>query len=359
MKLLEPLTLGPLTLKNRVVMAPMTRSRAHHEGQPTALHETYYSQRAGAGLIISEGINISEQAIGSPFTPGLYTATQIERWRAVTDAVHARGGLIFAQLWHTGRVGHSSVRGGALPVAPSAIAIQGQKHFTPTGPQEYETPAALSTEEVRQVVLDYRKAAENARTAGFDGVELHGAFGYLPNQFLVDGSNTRSDEYGGSVGNRCKFVLDVMKGLVEVFGASRVGIKCSPVIPYNSMIDSDPLALYTHLINQLNELPLAYVHLMEALFPIDAFAHWPKDVLGTFGPMVRAPLMINGGYTRERAEAVLERKAASLVSFGKPFIANPDLVRRFELGAELAQPDQASIYGGDAKGFVDYPPLAL
>ncbi len=198
MKLLEPLNLGTLILPNRVVMAPMTRSRADDAGRVGALHVTYYRQRATAGLLISEGVNISKQAIGSPFTPGLFDDAQVDAWRAVTSAVHDAGGRIFAQLWHTGRVGHSLVRGGELPVAPSAIRIEGQQHFTPSGPREYETPRALSTEEVRGVVDDYRSAAKNAHRAGFDGVELHGAFGYLPDQFLVDSANTRTDEYGGS-----------------------------------------------------------------------------------------------------------------------------------------------------------------
>lgn len=357
MKLFEPLSLGPITAKNRVAMAPMTRSRAHDQGRVTQSHVTYYTQRASAGLIITEAINISAQAVGSPFTPILVDDEQIKGWRAVTDSVHAAGGLIFAQLWHTGRVGHSAVRGGELPVAPSAIAIQGQKHFTATGPQDYEVPRALSTEEVRAVVNDYRTAAQNAHKAGFDGVELHGAFGYLPNQFLVDGANTRTDEYGGSIANRCKFVLDVMKALVDVYGASRVGIKLSPSIPYNSMIDSDPVALFTHLIHQLNELPLAYVHLMQAMFPIDNFPTWSKDPLKTFGPLCKAPVMANGGFDKEKAEAALQTGGAQMVSFGNPFIANPDLVHRMQIGATLAQADRATTYGGGDKGFIDYPAL--
>lgn len=247
MKLLEPVQIGNLHLQNRVVMAPMTRSRADAQGLVSSLHATYYSQRATAGLIVSEGVNVSQQAIGSPLTPGLFHAEQVDAWRGVTTAVHKAGGAIFAQLWHTGRVGHSLVRNGELPVAPSAIRIEGQKHFTSSGPQDYETPRALSTDEVRAAVLEYRTSAQNAKDAGFDGVELHGAFGYLPNQFLVDGSNKRTDEYGGSIENRCRFVLEVMAELVSVWGPSRVGIKISPTIPYNGMIDSDPLALFSTL----------------------------------------------------------------------------------------------------------------
>lgn len=358
MKLLEPLNLGTLILPNRVVMAPMTRSRADDAGRVGALHVTYYRQRATAGLLISEGVNISKQAIGSPFTPGLFDDAQVDAWRAVTSAVHDAGGRIFAQLWHTGRVGHSLVRGGELPVAPSAIRIEGQQHFTPSGPREYETPRALSTEEVRGVVDDYRSAAKNAHRAGFDGVELHGAFGYLPDQFLVDSANTRTDEYGGSNPRRCRFVLDAIRGMVDVWGPSRVGVKLSPIIPYNGMVNSDPLALFTHLIGRLNELPLAYLHLMEALFPLDKFPTWPKTALATFGPLYRGIVMTNGGYNREKAEAVLVSGAAQLVSFGAPFVANPDLVRRFAIGAELAKPDRATMYGGGEQGFTDYPAIA-
>jgi N-ethylmaleimide reductase len=358
MKLLSPLSLGSLELPNRVVMAPMTRSRADAEGNVGALQATYYSQRATGGLLITEAVNISADAVGSPLTPGLYTPAHVAGWKSVTDAVRAAGGRIFAQLWHTGRVGHSSVRGGVLPVAPSALRIEGQKHFTPTGQADYEVPRALSTEEVKSAVEDFRTAAKNALAAGFDGVELHGAFGYLPNQFLVDGANQRTDEYGGSIENRSRFVLEIMRALVEVWGPARAGIKLSPVIPYNGMIDSDPKALFSYLIGELNNLPLAYLHLMQAMFPLDKLPTWPKDVLATFGPLYSGTLMINGGFTRDSAEAVLNAGTAQLVSFGAPYIANPDLVRRFATGAELAAPDRATMYGGSEGGYTTYPPLA-
>jgi len=339
-------------------MAPMTRSRADADGLVGPLQVAYYRQRASAGLIVSEGVNISAQALGSPLTPGIYNDAQVARWREVTDAVHAAGGRIFAQLWHTGRVGHSKVRGGELPVAPSALRIEGQKHFTAEGPMDYEVPRALSTEEVRAVVRDYSAAARNARDAGFDGVELHGAFGYLPNQFLVDGANRRDDEYGGSIANRTRFVKEVLAAMIGPWGEGRVGIKLSPVIPYNGMVDSDPRALFGALIEDLNALPLAYLHLMNAMMPLDAFPSWPKDALGTFGPLYRGALMTNGGYDRDRAEAVLQEGRAQLVSFGAPFIANPDLVARFARGATLALPDRATMYGGGAGGYTDYPALA-
>ncbi|HEX2898916.1 MAG TPA: alkene reductase, partial [Bacteroidia bacterium] len=306
MKLLESTTLKGLPLKNRMAMAPMTRSRVTMEGLVGDMQVAYYSQRAGAGLIISEGINISEQAVGSPFTPGIWNDAQTEAWKAVTAAVHAAGGKIYAQLWHTGRVGHSSVRGGKLPVAPSAIAIQGQQHYTQTGPQDYETPQALTTAEVKQVVQDYRKAAENAKKAGFDGVELHSAFGYLPNQFLVDGANQRTDEYGGSVENRTRFVLEVVRALREVYADGQVGVKLSPTIPYNSMIDSDPVKTFSHLISELDKLDIAYIQLMQSLFPIDAFPHWPKDTLAAFGHLFHGTIMANGGYDQAKAEAAVQ-----------------------------------------------------
>ena len=273
--------------------------------------------------------------------------------------MHAAGGHIFAQLWHTGRVGHSEVRKGRLPVAPSAIAIKGQQHFTSKGMLDYEVPRALTFEEVRATILDYRHAAERAQQAGFDGVELHGAFGYLPNQFLVDGANQRNDEYGGSIENRCRFVLETMAALIEVWGKDHVGIKLSPVIPFNGMIDSDPEALYLHLLQKMNKLSPAYVHMMNALFPLDDFPHWPKDVLGTFRPHIQSVVIANGGYDAEKAEAELKSGRADLISFGNLFIANPDLPARFKSGAPLMAADRATMYGGGAHGYTDYPPMSL
>ncbi len=354
MKLLEPLDLAGLALPNRVVMAPMSRRRAHDRGRVGALQAAYYAQRATAGLIVSEGINISAQAVGAPSTPGLYDDAQIDAWRGVTDAVHAAGGRMFAQLWHSGRVSHSSVRGGALPVAPSAIAIAGQA-MTPAGPLPYEVPHALTLDEIAATIADYRRAAVNAKRAGFDGVELHGAFGYLPGQFLVDGANQRTDAYGGSIANRARFTLEVMAALVDVWGPGRAGVKLSPTVPQNDTVDSDPVALFTYLIEQLDRLPLAYLHLMQGIAPLDRFPTWPRDALATFGPCYRGVIITNGGYDRDRAEAVLTAGAAHAVSFGVPFIANPDLVRRFAAGAPLAVADRATFYGGDARGYTDYP----
>lgn len=357
-KLFESTQLGLIQLPNRIVMAPMTRSRADAQGVPGALATSYYVQRASAGLMISEAINISLDAIGSPFTPGLFNNTQVEAWKAITTAVHHAGGTIFAQLWHTGRVGHSIVRGGQLPVAPSAIAIKGQQHFTGLGLLDYEVPRALELKEIHATILDYRYAAERAQKAGFDGVELHGAFGYLPNQFLVDGANQRNDEYGGSIENRCRFILETMQALIDVWGNTRVGIKLSPVIPFNSMVDSDPKALYIYLLQAINKLSPGYVHMMNALFPLDDFPHWPKDVLGTFRQYIETTVIANGGYDAEKAEAELVSSRADLVSFGNLFIANPDLPARFKSGAPLMEADPATMYGGDAHGYTDYPPMS-
>lgn len=358
MHLLEKVQLGNLELQNAMAMAPMTRSRANQAGEVSDLTRLYYEQRSSAGLLITEGINISDDAIGSPFTPGIYTDTQIAAWQKVTQAVHAKGGKIFAQLWHTGRVGHSIDKNGRLPFAPSAIGIEGQQHFTTQGAKPYETPQALSTEQVKQTIEDYRQAAVNAKLAGFDGVELHAAFGYLPNQFLVDGANQRTDEYGGSIENRCRFVLEVMQALVTVFGENGVGIKLSPSIPYNGMLDTNPTALFSYLIEQLNHLPLAYIQLMNALFPLDNLPHYPKDVLGTFGKLSKHVIMANGGYDQESGEQVLKSGMAKLVSYGVLFLANPDLPKRFELNAPLNQPDRATMYGGAEEGYTDYPFLS-
>ena len=355
MKLLKETKIGNLVLQNSMAMAPMTRSRADINGIVNESTVLYYKQRSSAGLIMSEAINISEQAIGSPFTPGIYNQEQFEAWKKVTQVVHENGGKIFAQLWHTGRVGHSIDKNGVLPVAPSAIAIQGQQHFTSQGPKDYETPRALENTEIKHIVEEFAQAALNAMEAGFDGVELHAAFGYLPNQFLVESSNQRTDEYGGSVENRSRFVLEVMEAMVQAIGADKVGIKLSPSIPYNSIIDSDPTTLYTYLLNSLDKLPLAYVQLMNAMFPTDDLPQYPRDVMGVFGPATKHMIIANGGYTRESGEAELEKGIASMISYGSLFISNPDLPKRFELNAELIQPDRATMYGGGEKGYTDYP----
>ena len=336
-------------------MAAMTRSRADLNGVAGNLTVEYYTQRASAGLILTEGINISEDATGSPLTPGIYTQEQIDAWKKVTKSVHDNGGVIFAQLWHTGRVGHSADRNGKLPVAPSAIAITGMQHFTSQGMKDFETPYALTVEEIKQTVKDYGQAAKNAIEAGFDGVELHGANGYLPNQFLAESSNQRTDEYGGSIENRSRFVLEVMQELINAVGGDKVGIKISPLHPYAGIVFNDPVATFTYLIKELNKMDFAFVELMKRapMFPL--LPNYPKDdEIELFGKLSTNTLVANMAYTKKTAEAELQKGIAKLVSFGATFLANPDLPKRFELDAELNQADGATMFGGGEKGYTDY-----
>lgn len=355
MKLLEQANLGNMVLKNSMAMAPMTRSRAGMDGIVGDSTVLYYRQRASAGLIITEAINISKQATGSPLTPGIYTQDQINAWKKVTRAVHEEGSVIYAQLWHTGRVGHSLVKNGEQPVSASALAIEGQQHFTMEGMKDYEVPRALTLEEIRQIIQDYKQAAMNAMEAGFDGVELHAAFGYLPDQFLADSSNQRDDEYGGSMENRNRFVLEVMQEMVAALGENRVAIRLSPTSTYNNISHQQPLEQFTALIEHLNKLPLAYVHLMKVPFPADKFPQYPADAVETFGNISKHPVIANCGYTRETGEAELQKGIARLISYGTLFLANPDLPKRFELNAGLNQPDRATMYGGKDQGYIDYP----
>jgi N-ethylmaleimide reductase len=355
MKLLESFTLGELQLKNRVVMSPMTRSRANIFGVVGESTVAYYRQRSSAGLIVSEAINISEEAIGSPLTPGIYTKEQVDAWKKVTNAVHEADGKIIAQLWHTGRVGHSLVKNGNLPVAPSAIAIEGQEHFTMEGPKPYETPRELTVLEIERIIQEYKQAALNAIEAGFDGVELHAAFGYLPNQFLAESSNQRTDEYGGTAENRNRFVLNVMNALVEAVGEDKVGIRLSPTSTYNSIVHKELISQFTLLIQSLNRLPLAYLHLMKVPFAPDKFVDYPSDVIQTLGEISNHTIIANCGYTKETGEMELSKGVAKLIAYGTLFIANPDLPKRFELNAPFNELDPSTMYGGNDKGYIDYP----
>ena len=358
MKLLESFTLGELQLKNRIVMAPMTRSRANILGVVGESTVAYYRQRSSAGLIVTEAINISEEAIGSPLTPGIYTKEQVDAWKKVTDAVHEAGGKIIAQLWHTGRVGHSLVKNGNLPVAPSAIAIEGQEHFTMEGPKPYEIPKELTVLEIERIIQEYKQAAIIAIEAGFDGVELHAAFGYLPNQFLAESSNQRTDEYGGTAENRNRFVLNVMNALVEAVGDDKVGIRLSPTSTYNSIVHKELISQFTLLIQSLNRLPLAYLHLMKVPFASDKFVDYPSDVIQTLGEISNHTIIANCGYTKETGEMELSKGVAKLIAYGTLFIANPDLPKRFELNAPFNELDPSTMYGGNDKGYIDYPFLS-
>jgi N-ethylmaleimide reductase len=356
--ILSSFQVGPYSLANRLVMAPMTRNRAGVNNVPTDLNVVYYTQRASAGLIITEAAQVSPQGVGYANTPGIHTAEQIEGWQKVTESVHKEGGKIFLQLWHVGRVSHSSFHGGALPVAPSALKIEG-KVYTAQGPQDFEIPRALETNEVKEVVEQFRKGAINAKEAGFDGVEIHGAFGYLVEQFLADGSNQRTDEYGGSVENRARFALEVVEAVVGVWGAGKVGIRLSPSNYFNSIHHSKPAAQYDYLINELNNYPLAYIHLMEPLASIDHLPHYIGEVAAHYRSLYKGTIISNGGYTQETGEKALQNGIADLIAYGSLFLANPDLPQRFETGAPLNAPDRATFYGGNEKGYTDYPYLQL
>lgn len=350
-KFLEPFQLGPTRLKNRMVMAPMTRNRADERDSPHAMNAQYYAQRAGAGLIITEGSQVSPQGKGYPRTPGIYSDEQVAGWRRITDAVHAKGGKIFLQLWHVGRISHSSFQPqGALPVAPSAIKPNGTL-FTETGPQPFVTPRALDAEEIPGIVAQFREGARNAKEAGFDGVEIHGANGYLIDQFLRDGANRRTDAYGGSIENRLRFPLEVVDAVSEVWGSNRVGIRLSPVNPFNSMSDSDPQKTFGLAAETLSTRKLAYLHVVESGDSNFDWAAFRRRYKGTY--------IANGGYNAARAIASLESGHADLVSFAVLFLANPDLVERFRQSAPLNTPDRATFYGGDQRGYTDYPSFGM
>lgn len=351
--LFTPLQLGPIELRNRLVMAPLTRNRAGPGNVPGALNVEYYDQRASAGLIITEATQISPQGVGYPGTPGIHSPEQTAGWREVTKAVHAKGGRIFLQLWHVGRISHPSLQpNGALPVAPSAIKPDGEA-VTYEGMQSYVTPRALETNEIPGLIADYRAAAQNALEAGFDGVEVHAANGYLLDQFLRDGSNKRQDAYGGSMENRARLMLEVTGAVTEVWGTGRVGVRLSPVNSFNSMSDSNPDETFGYAVRQLNRFDLAYLHVIEADFAASANEEpYDKQALRNAFDGV---YMANGGYDKLRAEWAVSSGSADLIAFGKLFLANPDLPARLEQGAALNEPDAATFYGGDAAGYTDYP----
>lgn len=354
--LFTPIQLGPYILPNRIVMAPLTRNRAGQGNVPQDINATYYRQRASAGLIISEATQVSPQGVGYPATPGIHNQAQVEGWKAVTQAVHEQGGRLFLQLWHVGRISHPSLQpNGELPVAPSPIAPKGEA-MTYEGMQPFVTPRALETEEIPGIIEQYRQGAENALQAGFDGVEVHGANGYLLDQFLRDGANHRQDQYGGSVENRARLLLEVTQAVIEVWGSDRVGVRLSPSSTFNDMQDSDPRATFGHAIQALDRLDLAYLHLLE---PSEADLRYGGTPIPTreFRPLYSGNLMVNWDYDRESGNEAIASGHADLVSYGKAFIANPDLPERFRQHAPLNQPDPNTFYGGGAEGYIDYPTL--
>ena len=362
--LFKPLQVGPYKLAHRVALAPLTRMRAERESfSPRPLNAEYYGQRATqGGLIIAEASPVLSHGRGNPATPGIYSEAQIAGWRKVTDAVHAKGGIIFLQLWHVGRVSHSSFHGGEPPVSASAIAIkaEGMKAMTADGKiSDYETPRALETDEVKGIVEAFRQGAANALKAGFDGVEVHGANGYLIEQFLQSHTNLRTDQYGGSIENRTRFLLEVTKAVIEVWGADRVGVRLSPYGVANGSGEPEPMPLYTHAVEQLNPLGLAYLHFIE---PRSSGAGRAEvnhqnvpSAMVLFRPIWRGVLITAGGFTGETADAAIRDGHADAVAFGRIFISNPDLPRRLQRGFPLTPYNRATFYGGDVAGYTDYP----
>ncbi|WP_020182360.1 alkene reductase [Methylotenera sp. 1P/1] len=353
--LFSPVVLGSISLKNRIVMAPLTRNRAGEGGVPQAINATYYAQRASAGLIVTEATPISAMGHGYPALPGIYTDAQVAGWKKVTDAVHAKGGKIVIQLWHVGRISHPSLLPNqALPVAPSAIKPAGQA-FTYQGLVDYVEPRALDASELPAIVQDYVHATKSAIAAGFDGVEIHAANGYLLDQFLRDGANHRTDQYGGSIENRARLLLEVTQAVVNVIGADKVGVRVSPVNPFNDMSDSNPQAVFNYVANALNQFNLAYLHAVEGGIHGGGKAD-PFD-FSVFRKQFKGAYMANLSYDKKRGNQAVASGHADVVAYGVPYIANPDLVERFQQDAPLNEADSNTFYGGAEQGYTDYPAL--
>jgi N-ethylmaleimide reductase len=354
-KLFEPYQLGAVTLTNRAVMAPLTRNRAVAGFVPNPLAIEYYGQRASAGLLITEASQVSQQGQGYQDTPGIYSREQIAGWRKVTDRVHERGGRIYIQLWHVGRISHTSLQvNDSAPVAPSAVRAKG-KTFVGGTFADVSEPRALDLSEIPGIIDSFKRASANALEAGFDGVEIHGANGYLLDQFAKDGANKRTDAYGGSIESRARLMLEVSKAVAAEAGANRTGIRISPVTPANDISDSNPQPLFDHIVDQLNALKLVYIHVVEGA------TGGPRDIAPFDYDSLRkrfsGAYIANNGYDFKLATEVLEKNKADLIAFGKLFISNPDLVERLKLGAPLNDFDKATFYGGNAKGYTDYPAL--
>ena len=354
-KLFDAYKLGPITLSNRAVMAPLTRNRALAGMVPNPLAVEYYGQRASAGLLVTEASQVSQQGQGYQDTPGIYSKEQIAGWKKVTDRVHERGGRIFIQLWHVGRISHVDLQvNGRAPVAPSAIRAKGKTFVNGTFADVSE-PRALALEEIPGIIESFKQGAANALEAGFDGVEIHGANGYLLDQFAKDGSNKRTDAYGGSIENRARPMLEVSKEVAAVAGPERTGIRISPVTPANDVSDSNPQPLFDHIVDGLNALKLVYIHVIEGA------TGGPRDIApfdyASLRKRFKQTYIANNGYDIALADKMLDSNAADLIAFGKPFISNPDLVERLKAGAPLNEWDKNTFYGGGAKGYTDYPTL--
>jgi N-ethylmaleimide reductase len=349
--LFQPLQVGPLTLPNRIIMAPLTRCRTVHEHIPTPMMAEYYAQRASGGLIIAEATMAMEGNSAFWKEPGIYSPAQVEGWQLITDTVHNAGGRIFLQIWHGGRACHPLLNNGAQPVAPSPIAITDDTVNTPEGKQPYVVPRELRDDELPGIVAGFKHAAEQAKAAGFDGIEVHGANGYLLDQFLRDGSNKRIGPYGGSVENRARLLLEVVEAVSSVWGSDRVGLRISPLNSFNSMIDSDPVGLASWLATRLNDCHLAYLHLMRS----DFYGKQQGDVVTPVRARYQGVLIANMGYTGEEAEAAIAAGQLDAVAFGTAFLANPDLPARIQAGAPLNQPNPETFYTPGPEGYIDYP----
>ena len=353
MDLFYPIQIGRYTLKNRIFMAPLTRCRSVEDNVPNEMMARYYGQRASAGLIISEATQISTQGIGYPCTPGIHTSKQVQGWKKVTKAVHDKGGRIFLQLWHVGRISHPDYLNGNLPVSSSAIKPSGEV-YTLEGMKAFETPRALRADEIKNIVKQYATAAINAIESGFDGVEIHSANGYLLDQFLRDGSNIREDEYGGDIENRSRFLFEVIKAVTAEIGADKTGLRLSPSGTFNDMTDSDPQTHFTYVCEKLNGFDLSYLHIVDALE--DDIRHGANIVaLSILRDAYKGVLITNGGYDKERGHTTIEKHQADAVAYGVLFIANPDLPERFKTNTGLNNADPDTFYTQDEKGYTDYP----
>lgn len=355
--LFSPVRMMGLDLRNRIAMSAMTRTRAAENGALTDLMIDYYEQRAAAGLIVTECTEVSDQGHGAFRCPGIHRQDQIDGWRKVTNAVHAQGGRIVLQLGHCGRAAHPDMRGGEMPVAPSAIAATGG-FYMPTGRVAFPRPRALGLDEIAPIVADYARATRNARAAGFDGVELHAANGYLPNQFLEAGSNQRTDAYGGTIKKRARFILETVDAMIDSWAAERVGVRLSPSSTYNGMQVQGVLATYTHVVRELDNRRPGYLCLLEPNESDLAQGVEIVNVAATFRPMTRMPIMSNTGFTKAKGDEFIARGLSDVIAFGVPFLANPDLVRRLSTDAALNVPEPSTFYGIGRKGYTDYPALS-
>lgn len=357
--LLENYQLGDIKLNSRVVMAPLTRSRADNPGKvPNDLMVEYYSQRASAGLIISEGTQISERAVGYINTPGIHTDEQVAGWRKVTDAVHVKGGKMFCQLWHVGRMSHPDFHGGELPLSASAINPNSQS-FTPEGFKDTVTPKAMSLDDIKETIADYGQAAKNAMAAGFDGVEIHSSNGYLLHQFFSRTSNVRTDEYGGSKENRAKILFEVIDEIKKYVPENRIGLRLNPSLHgiFGMTLDEESIPTFDYIVENLNQYNLAYVHLSEPYNDVSDVPYAEPNIAAHYRPLYHGTLMINAGFNQKRGNQIIADGLADLVAFGKLFISNPDLVERFAVNAEIARWDEDTFYTPGAKGYTDYPKL--